>query len=54
MIQTGRYYILYDTLVGCPCVATTYNNTHITYPQKKIQDFLLIVSALCIIFFWFG
>jgi hypothetical protein len=38
-------------LVGCPCVATAYNNTHVNYPSKKFQDFLLIVSALCIIYF---
>jgi hypothetical protein len=37
-------------LVSCPCVATVYNNTHVTYPPKKIQDFLLIVSALRTIF----
>jgi hypothetical protein len=36
------------SLVGCPCVATAYNNTHVNYLSKKIQDFLLIVSALCI------
>jgi hypothetical protein len=39
-------------LVGCPCVATAYNNTHVNYPSKKFQDFLLIVSALCIIYFF--
>jgi hypothetical protein len=38
-------------LVGCPSVATAYNNTHVNYPSKKFQDFLLIVSALCIIYF---
>jgi hypothetical protein len=38
-------------LVGCPCVTTAYNNIHINYLLKKIQDFLLIVSARCIIFF---
>jgi hypothetical protein len=38
-------------LVGCPYVATAYNNTHVNYPSKKFQDFLLIVSALCIIYF---
>jgi hypothetical protein len=39
------------TLVGCPCVTTAYNNTHVNYSPKNIQDFLLIVSALRIIFF---
>jgi hypothetical protein len=39
-------------LVGCPCVATAYNNTHVNYPSKKFQDFVLIVSALCIIYFF--
>jgi hypothetical protein len=38
-------------LVGCPCVAAAHNNTHINYPPKRSQDFLLIVSALRIIFF---
>jgi predicted membrane protein len=41
-----------EWLVGCPCVATAYNNTHINYPPKKFQDFLLIASVLCIIFFF--
>jgi hypothetical protein len=44
------HYIL---LVGCSCVATAYNNTYVNYQPKKFQDFLLIVSALRIIFFWF-
>jgi hypothetical protein len=39
-------------LVGCPCVATAYNNIHINYLSKKIQNFLLIVFALRIIFFF--
>jgi hypothetical protein len=30
-----HYYIL----VGCPCVATAYNNTHVNYPPKTSQDF---------------
>jgi hypothetical protein len=38
-------------LVGCPCVATAHNNTHINYPPKRSQCFLLIVSVLRIIFF---
>jgi hypothetical protein len=38
-------------LVGCPCVATAYNNTYVNYPSKKFQDFLFIVSALYIIYF---
>jgi hypothetical protein len=45
-VETGALNIL----VGCPCVATAYNNIHINYPQKNI-NFLLIVSALSIIFF---
>jgi hypothetical protein len=40
-------------LVGYPCVVTAYNNTYVNYPQKN-QDFLLIVSALRIIFFLCG
>jgi hypothetical protein len=39
-------------LVGCPCVATAYNNTYVNYPPKTSQDFLFIVSALRIIFFY--
>jgi hypothetical protein len=46
-VETGALSIL----VGCPCVATAYNNTHVNYPSKKFQNFLLIVSALCIIYF---
>jgi hypothetical protein len=38
-------------LVGCPCVATAYNNTHVNYPSIIFHDFLLIVFALCIIYF---
>jgi hypothetical protein len=38
-------------LVDCPCVTTNYNNTHVNYPPKRFQNFLLIVFALCIIFF---
>jgi hypothetical protein len=49
-VETGALSIVYR-LVGCPCVATAYNNTHVNYPPKKFQDFLLIVSALHIIFF---
>jgi hypothetical protein len=37
-------------LVGSPCVATAHNNTHVNYPPKRSQDFLLIVSTLRIIF----
>jgi hypothetical protein len=43
---------IYIILVGCPCVATAYNNTYVNYSLKKFQDFLLIVSALHIIFFF--
>jgi hypothetical protein len=39
-------------ILGYPCVATPHNNTHINHPPKKSQDFLLIVSALRIIFFY--
>jgi hypothetical protein len=39
------------TLVGYPCVATAHNNTHVNYPLKTSQDFLLVVSTLLIIFF---
>jgi hypothetical protein len=28
-----------DILVGCPCVATAYNNTHVNYPPKKFKIF---------------
>ena len=38
-------------LVGYPCDVMAHNNTHVNYPPKKSQDFLLIVSALRIIFF---
>jgi hypothetical protein len=38
-------------LVGCPCAATAHNNAYINYPPKSSQGFLLIVSALHIIFF---
>jgi hypothetical protein len=38
-------------LVGYPCVATAHNNTHVNYPPKISQDFLLVVSTLRIIFF---
>jgi hypothetical protein len=38
-------------LVGCPYVVTAHNNAHVKYPPKRSQDFLLIVSALRIIFF---
>jgi hypothetical protein len=37
-------------LVGCPCVATGHNNTYVNYPPKRSKVFLLIVSALRIIF----
>jgi hypothetical protein len=33
------------------CIATAYNNIYVNYPQK-IQDFLLTISALRIIFFY--
>jgi hypothetical protein len=42
---------LYVPLVGYPYVATTHNNTHVNYPPKRSQDFLLVVSSLRIIFF---
>jgi hypothetical protein len=44
------FYLL--TLVGCPCIATDHNNTHVNYSQKRFQDFLLIVYVLRIIFFY--
>jgi hypothetical protein len=37
-------------LVGCLCVVTAHNNIHVNYSSKRSQDFLLIVSALRIIF----
>jgi hypothetical protein len=43
--------MLKNVLVRCPCVTTAYNNTHVNYPSKKVKGFLLIVSALCIIYF---
>jgi hypothetical protein len=46
------YPVYYILLVGCPCVVTAHNNTHVNYQQKISQDFLLIVSALHIIFFY--
>jgi hypothetical protein len=46
-VETVALYIL----VGCPCVATAYNNAHVNYLSKRSQDFLLMVSALNIIFF---
>jgi hypothetical protein len=50
--KKGCTVMLYKRiLVGCPCVATAYNNTHVNHPPKKFQDFLLTVSALRIIFF---
>jgi hypothetical protein len=39
-------------LVGYSCVATAHNNTHVNYPPKRSQYFLLVVSALHIIFFY--
>jgi hypothetical protein len=38
-------------LVGYPCLATDHNNTHVNYPPKRSQDFLLDISTLRIIFF---
>jgi hypothetical protein len=46
MIDTYR-----SILVGRPCVAMAHNNTYINYSPKRFQSFLLIVSALRIIFF---
>jgi hypothetical protein len=43
--------LYYYILVSYVCVATTHNNTHVNYPPQISQDFLLIVSALRIIFF---
>jgi hypothetical protein len=43
------FVLHYGLLVGCPCVATAYNNTYVNYLSKRFQDFLLIVSALYII-----
>jgi hypothetical protein len=28
---------LYYILVGCPCVVTAYNNTHVNYQSKKLR-----------------
>jgi hypothetical protein len=28
-------------LVGCPCVATAHNNTHVNFPPKRSQDFFI-------------
>jgi hypothetical protein len=47
----GQPTSTYVIQVGYPCVATTHKNTHVNYPPKRFQDFLLIVSTLHIIFF---
>jgi hypothetical protein len=39
-------------LVGCPCVVTAHNNTHVNYLPERSQYFLLIVFASCMIFFF--
>jgi hypothetical protein len=48
-------YLLYRIkclLVRYPDVTTVHNNNHVNYLPKRSQDFLLIVSALRIIFFY--
>jgi hypothetical protein len=50
-LHTALNRAIYILLVGCPCIATAYNNTYINYPLKKSR-FLLIVSVLRIIFFY--
>jgi hypothetical protein len=32
-------WIFMWSLVGCPCVATVYNNTHVNYLQKIFKNF---------------
>jgi hypothetical protein len=51
-LKARRDWLWHKTiLVGYTCVVRAHNNTHINYPLKISQDFLLIVSALRIIFF---
>jgi hypothetical protein len=38
-MQKICYLVYILKLVGSPCVATAYNNTHVNYLSKKIQDF---------------
>jgi hypothetical protein len=47
----GSTTIFKVILVSCPCVATAHNNTHVNYPLKRSQNFLLIIFAFHIIFF---
>jgi hypothetical protein len=35
ILKSTRYQTNILKLVGCPCVATAYNNTHVNYPQKN-------------------
>ena len=37
--QMARGPFSLQLLVGCPCVATAYNNTHVNYPPKKFKIF---------------
>jgi hypothetical protein len=46
----AAYYLAHPYNITSRLSVPAYNNTHVNYPLK-IQDFLLIVSALCIIFF---
>jgi hypothetical protein len=38
-------------LVGYPCVATDYNNTHVNYPLKRFQVFIDCLRSLHNIFY---
>jgi hypothetical protein len=33
--RSGFYCEVLTLLVGCPCVAMAYNNTHVNYPQTQ-------------------
>jgi hypothetical protein len=37
-------------LVGCPCVVTAHNNTHVNYLPERSQYFLLIFFIDCLLF----
>jgi hypothetical protein len=41
------YYVL---LVGCPCVATAYNNIHVNHSPKKLKFFIDCLRPLYNIF----
>jgi hypothetical protein len=34
------FYVDLIKWIGCPCVATASNNTHISYQQKKLRFFI--------------